>query len=57
VLIQAGQAHADLEVLWSHEGDVPGCNTVGAVSADGRAVARLHVDDRCWPPNTAWWTA
>jgi hypothetical protein len=44
VLIQAGQALADLEVLWSHEGDVPGCNTVGAVSADGRKTVVLSLD-------------
>jgi Beta-lactamase len=41
---------------WSHEGDVPGYNTIGAVSSDGRTTVALsvnsNVDDRYWPPNT-----
>jgi hypothetical protein len=42
---------------WSHEGDVPGYNTIGAVSSNGHTTVVLsvnsNVDARYWPPNTA----
>jgi len=29
---------------WSHEGDVPGYNTIGAVSSDGRTTVVLSIN-------------
>jgi len=38
---------------WSHEGDVPGYNTVGAVSADGRKTVVLSLDSNVEDPQLA----
>jgi len=38
---------------WSHEGDVPGYNTVGAVSADGRRTVVLSLDSNVEDPQLA----
>jgi len=42
---------------WSHEGDVPGYNTIGAVSSDGAprpsCPSTPTSTTRYWPPNTA----
>jgi D-alanyl-D-alanine carboxypeptidase len=35
---------------WSHEGDVPGYNTIGAVSSDGRTTAVLSIDSNVDDP-------
>jgi D-alanyl-D-alanine carboxypeptidase len=35
---------------WSHEGDVPGYNTIGAVSSDGRATVALSVNSNVDDP-------
>jgi D-alanyl-D-alanine carboxypeptidase len=35
---------------WSHEGDVPGYNTIGAVSSDGRTTVALSVDSNVDDP-------
>ena len=38
---------------WSHEGDVPGYNTIGAVSADGRKTVVLSLDSNVENPQLA----
>jgi D-alanyl-D-alanine carboxypeptidase len=38
---------------WSHEGDVPGYNTIGAVSADGRKTVVLSLDSNVEDPQLA----
>ena len=35
---------------WSHEGDVPGYNTIGAVSSDGRTTVALSVNSNVDDP-------
>ena len=35
---------------WSHEGDVPGYNTIGAVSSDGRTTVVLSVNSNIDDP-------
>jgi D-alanyl-D-alanine carboxypeptidase len=35
---------------WSHEGDVPGYNTIGAISSDGRATVALSVNSNVDDP-------
>ena len=38
---------------WSHEGDVPGYNTIGAVSSDGRTTPVLSLDSNVDDPELA----
>jgi D-alanyl-D-alanine carboxypeptidase len=38
---------------WSHEGDVPGYNTIGAVSSDGRTTVVLSLDSNVEDPQLA----
>jgi D-alanyl-D-alanine carboxypeptidase len=38
---------------WSHEGDVPGYNTIGAVSRDGRTTVVLSLDSNVEDPQLA----
>ena len=38
---------------WSHEGDVPGYNTIGAVSSDGRTTVALSLDSNVEDPQLA----
>jgi D-alanyl-D-alanine carboxypeptidase len=35
---------------WSHEGDVPGYNTIGAVSSDGRTTVVLSINSNVDDP-------
>ena len=38
---------------WSREGDVPGYNTIGAVSSDGRTTVVLSLDSNVEDPQLA----
>ena len=40
-------------IYWSHEGDVPGYNTIGAVSSDGRTTVALSLDSNVEDPQLA----
>jgi hypothetical protein len=46
----AGSPYCQRITYWSHEGDVPGYNTIGAVSSDGRTTVVLSINSNVDDP-------